>query len=180
MVVMFSTNSFVQANESPSHASSKFHKLDSTELNKVRLKSEFKLLVPGNIPDNWTVELKVPYPFDSTRTIQNVRLHYFDKDENYMFGIEQHKAIGYKLIKKHTYIDVRNNTSETKDVEEDFKFDTSGDIIKFNGLEARFTPWGKSSTPGGSLRWIQEGTYIEIVSSEMSKKKMIKIAKSMK
>ncbi|MEK8133158.1 DUF4367 domain-containing protein [Paenibacillus filicis] len=97
-----------------------------------------------------------------------------------MFGIEQHKAIGYKSKKKHTYIDVRNNTSETKIVEEDFKFDTSGEIIKFNELEARFTPREKNSTPGGFLRWIQEGTYIEIVSSEMSKKKMIKIAKSMK
>ncbi|WP_083778147.1 DUF4367 domain-containing protein [Paenibacillus sp. JDR-2] len=56
----------------------------------------------------------------------------------------------------------------------------SGEIIKFNELEARFTPWGKSSKPGGFIRWIQEGTYIEIVSSEISKKKMIKIAESMK
>ncbi|MFC5406571.1 DUF4367 domain-containing protein [Cohnella soli] len=177
-VVMFSASSLVQANESPSHAS-EYHKLDSTELNEVKHKSAFTLLVPENIPNGWTVELKCPYPLDTTKAIQYVRLHYFDKDENYMFGIEQHKAIGYKSKKEQTSIDVRNNTSETKIVEEDFKFDTSGEIIKYNELEARFTP-GADTTLGGFLRWIQDGTYIEIDSPELSKRKMIKIAKSMK
>jgi len=96
-----------------------------------------------------------------------------------MFGVKQHKATGYKIKKEQIDIDVRNNTSERKIVEEDFKFDTSGEIIKFNGLEARFIPWA-DITLGGFLRWVQDGTYIEIDSPELSKKDMIQIAKSMK
>jgi hypothetical protein len=67
-----------------------------------------------------------------------VRIHYFDKSgSTYMFGIEQHKAIGYKSKRYETIIDVRGKTSVTRVIEENFKFDTSGEIVKLNGIEAR-------------------------------------------
>ncbi|MBW7454033.1 DUF4367 domain-containing protein [Paenibacillus sepulcri] len=174
VVVMCLTSFGVYAQESPLHTS-KYHKLDKATLNKVKQKSAFILLVPENIPNDWTVELKYPYPLDITKPIQSVRLHYFDKKENFMFGIEQHKAMGYK-IKKET-LDIRNNTRTI--VEEDFRFDVSGEIINFGGMEARFTPWANHSI-GGFLRWVQEGTYIEMESLELTKEHMIEVAKSVK
>ncbi|AEI39696.1 DUF4367 domain-containing protein [Paenibacillus mucilaginosus] len=61
----------------------------------------------------------------------------------------------------------------------DSKFDTSGEIIELNRLDARFIPWS-GHTSGGFLRWIQDDTYVELDSGELSKNEMIKIAKSMK
>jgi hypothetical protein len=92
-----------------------------------------------------------------------------------MFGIEQHKAIGYKSKREETYFDVRNNTSTTKVIEENFKFDTSGEIVKLNGIEARFA----YGTQGGCLRWVQDGTYIEMDSFRLSRKQMVILAESM-
>lgn len=178
VLVIFSTCSVVLAREILSHPS-KYNKLDSTTLNKVKQKATFTLLVPNNIPNEWTVELKHPYPLDTNKPIQSVRLHYFDKDENFIFGIEQHKAVGYKVKKEKIDIDVRNNTSTRTVVEEDFKFVESGETIKFSGIEARFTPWANNKL-GGFLRWIQDGTYIEIESIPLSKQKMIDVAKSLK
>jgi hypothetical protein len=129
------------------------------------------------MPNEWTVELKYPYPLDTTKPIQSVRLHYFDKDENYILGIEQHKAVGYKIKKEKIDIDVRNNTTTRTIVEEDFKFNTSGEVIKISGMEARFTSWA-NYTIGGLLRWVQDGTYIEMDSTQLSKKDMIEVAKS--
>ncbi|WP_339287858.1 hypothetical protein [Paenibacillus sp. FSL E2-0201] len=178
VAVMFLTSSVVLAKESPSHTS-KYHKLDSTILNKVKQKATFTLLVPENMPNKWTVELKYPYPLDTNKPIPSVRLHYFDKDENYILGIEQHKAVGYKIKKETIDLDVRNNKSTRIIVEEDFKFNSSGEIIRFSGVEARFTPWA-SNTLGGFLRWVNDGTYIEMDSSRLSKKDMIEVAKSVK
>lgn len=157
---------------------SNYHKLDSTTLDKVKQKSIFTLFVPKSIPTNWTVELKYPYPLDITKPIQNVRLHYFDDTENYMVGIEQHKAIGYKVKKELIEFDVRNKTSTKTIVEEDFKFEAQGEIIKLNGIEARFTPWG-DNTLGGVLRWVQDGTYIEMDSTQLPKMDMIKMVESL-
>ncbi|MEK8127886.1 DUF4367 domain-containing protein [Paenibacillus filicis] len=177
VAVMASTSSLVHAEVSPNQTSN-YHKLDSTTLGKVKQKSKFKLFVPKSIPTKWTVELKYPYPLDITKPIQKVRLHYFDDAENYMVGIEQHKAIGYKVKKEQIEFDVRNKKSTKKIVEEDFKFDTQGEIIKLNGIEARFTPWG-DHTLGGILRWVQDGTYIEMESTQLPKKDMTKIAESL-
>lgn len=178
VAVMFLTSSVVLAREIPSHPS-KYNKLDSTTLNKVKQKSTFTLLVPNNIPNEWTVELKYPYPLDINKPIQSVRLHYFDKNENYIFGIEQHKAVGYKIKKEKIVVDVRNNTSTRTIVEEDFKYVASGEIIKFSGMETSFTPWANIKL-GGFLRWVQNGTYIEMDSTQLSKKEMIDVAKSVK
>jgi hypothetical protein len=148
-------------------------------LDQLKRATDFKLLTPHYSVKSWKLEIKEPYPLDLDRSITKVRLHYFDKSgRTYMFGIEQHKAIGYKSKRFITNIDVRNNTSTTNVIEEDFIFDTSGELVRFNGIEARFKPWA-DGTPGGFLRWVQNGTYNEVDSSHLSKKQMVKIAKSM-
>ncbi len=96
-----------------------------------------------------------------------------------MFGIEEHKAAGYKIKRDETTIDVCNKTSKTRIIVEDFKFNESGEKVNINGIEARFDPWA-DQTPGGFLRWVQDGTYIEIDSGNLSKEKMVELAKSIK
>jgi hypothetical protein len=149
-------------------------------MKQIKNSTDFKLLVPHYSMQSWKLEIKEPYPVDLKRPITKVRLHYFDKSgQSYMFRVEQHKSIGYKSKQERVHIDARNNTSTRIIVEEDFKFDRSGEILTFNEIEARFTPWA-DDTPGGFLRWIQDGTYIEIDSAHLSKKDMILLAKSMK
>ncbi|RCW40859.1 DUF4367 domain-containing protein [Paenibacillus prosopidis] len=149
-------------------------------LDSLKSATDFKLFTPHYSTKSWKLEIKEPYPIDLDRSIVKVRLHYFDKSgQTYMFGVEQHKAKGYKIKRSETTIDVRNKTSTTKVIEEDFKFDTSGENEEINGIEARFQPWG-DGTPGGVLRWVQDGTYIEIDSMHLSQKQMVKLAESMK
>ncbi|MDQ0090437.1 hypothetical protein J2T12_003860 [Paenibacillus anaericanus] len=146
------------------------------ELDQLRSSTDFKLFTPHYSLTSWKLEIKEPYPLDTDRLITKVRLHYFDKSgSKYMFGIEQHKAIGYKSKRSDTIIDVRSKTSTTRDIEDHFKFDTSGEIVKLNGIEARFD----YGTQGGCLRWVQDGTYIEMDSFRLSRKQMVILAKSM-
>lgn len=152
----------------------------NTGLEQIKNSIDFKLLSPHYSMQSWKLEIKEPYPIVLKRPITKVRLHYFDKSgQTYMFGIEQHKSIGYKRKQERIHINVRNNTSTRIIVQEDFKFDKSGEFLTFDKIEARFTPWA-DDTPGGFLRWIQNGTYIEIDSPQLTKKDMILLAKSMK
>ncbi|MFC3746751.1 hypothetical protein ACFORK_08485 [Paenibacillus sp. GCM10012306] len=145
-------------------------------LDQIKSAADFKLFIPRNSFANWNLEIKEPYPLVTDRLITKVRLHYFDKSgSTYMFGIEQHKAIGYKSKRSETTIDVHSKTSTTRDIEENFRFNTNGEIIKLNGVEARFN----YGTQGRCLRWVQDGTYIEMDSFRLSKKQMIVLAKSM-
>ncbi|MDQ8738675.1 hypothetical protein [Paenibacillus sp. LHD-38] len=145
-------------------------------LDQLKSATDFKLFTPHYSLTSWKLEIKEPYPLDADQLITKVRLHYFDKSGNtYMFGIEQHKAIGYKINRSETTIDVRSKTITTKVKEENFKFDTSGEIVKLNGIEARFD----YGTQGRCLRWVQDGTYIELDSFRLSRKQMVILAKSM-
>jgi hypothetical protein len=162
MVMLGLTGSTAYAKESPAQTS-KYHKLDNSTLNEVKQKATFTLLVPQSIPNDWTVELKYPYPLDTTKPIHSVRLHYFDKDENYMLGIEQYKAGGLK--------------SKSND----------GQLVKLNGYKARFEGWANTGQivnghliRGGYLRWVEEDTYIQIDSQSLNKDEMISIAKSIR
>ncbi|MGO4543146.1 hypothetical protein AB4Z33_31015, partial [Paenibacillus sp. 2TAB19] len=145
MMFIFSTS--VQAEVRPTQAL-KYHKFDATTLDKVKSNASFRLLVPKNIPKEWTVELKYPYQLDATKPIQRIILNYFDKEENFMFGLEQHNAVGYKIKREIINIDARTNKSSRTIVEEEFKFDTSGEKLNMSGVEVRFTPWA-DKTPGG-------------------------------
>jgi hypothetical protein len=167
-------NEAIMASDNPLTTSSQ---VELDELNNV---TDFKLLTPYNSNESYKFEIKEPYPLVPGRSISSVRLHYFDKSgQKYMFGMEEHKAVGYKIKRVETTIDVHNQTSTTKITDEDFKFDVRGEKVNINGIEARFVPWA-NHTPGGYLRWVQDGTYIEIDSGDLSKQIMVELAKSMK
>lgn len=146
-------------------------------LDQLKSAVDFKLFTPHDSLTSWRLEIKEPYPLNNTeRLITKVRLHYFDKSgSTFMFGIEQHKAIGYKSKRSDTTIDVRSKTSTTRVIEENFNFDLNGEIVKFNGVEARLD----YGTQGRCLRWVQDGTYIEMYSFRISRKQMLILAKSM-
>src|ERR1700733_9608271 len=106
------------------------HKMDAAvdEWEQIKRVADFTLYTPHNCKKSWKMEMKEPYPLDLTRPITKVRLHYFDKTgQTYMFGIEEHKAMGYKYKREFTNIDVGNHTMKTQVIEEDFKFNTQGE-----------------------------------------------------
>jgi hypothetical protein len=149
-------------------------------LNKLKNATDFKLLTPNNSIENYKLEIKEPHPLILSRSISKVRLHYFDKSgQTYVFAIEEHKAVGYRIKRVETNVDVRNQTSTSSTIVEDFKFDISGEKININGIEGRFVPWA-NHIPGGYLRWVQDSTYVEIDSGNLSKEIMVELAKSMK
>lgn len=78
------------------------------------------------------VEVKHPYPLDLSKTITMVRLHYFDNHENYVVGIEQHKANNYKITREEIIIDVKNKKEKRTKVEVPFIPSQSGELIIFN------------------------------------------------
>ncbi|WP_232698967.1 DUF4367 domain-containing protein [Brevibacillus daliensis] len=94
-------------------------------------------------------------------------------------GIEQHKAVGYKISREEIIIDVKNNSTRKNVIEEYFKPSENGELITFNGIKARFEAWA-TKDKGGILRWVNNGTYIEMDSSKLSKNQMIRFAESLK
>ncbi|WP_166245313.1 hypothetical protein [Paenibacillus turpanensis] len=151
--------------------------VSSTVLSEIKEKTDFRFMLP--ISNEWKVEVKYPYPLDLSKTISMVRLHYFDSNENYVVGIEQHRVSGYKITREETIIDVKNNEERTAKVEEYFTPIQRGELVYLNGIEARFESWANTNK-GGILRWINDGTYLEMDSSRLTKTEMIDLAKSMK
>lgn len=145
-------------------ADTKYHKTDSKTLAKIKHKATFKMLVPSKIPPKWTLEVKVPYPLDLTKPINDIQLHYFNQDEMFMVAIRQYKATRDTVLEKES-------SSPNYLVEKVFIHNTEG----------RFTPrWRTSGENGGYLSWIQNGTYIQMESFNLTKDGMMKMAELMK
>jgi hypothetical protein len=152
----------------------------NVELDKLKTVADFELLAPSYSVQSYKLEFKEPYPFVLNQSVSKVRLHFFDKSgQTYLFGIEEHKAVGYKVNRVVTNVDVRNRTSTTRTIVEDFKFNEHGEKMNINGIEGRFEPWA-NHIPGGYLRWVQNDTFIEMDSGELTKEEMIALAKSMR
>ncbi|MGW6302337.1 DUF4367 domain-containing protein [Peribacillus butanolivorans] len=137
---------------------------ESITISEIKRKVDFKVVVPQNIPNDWTLEIKT-YPWGEKDKITNFRLHYMDREDKYLLiGIEQSKGSSNKEM---------NINAEQVDI---------------NGHKGFFLEWGNSGeldkkgelVTGGLLRWIQEGTYVEMESSRVSRNKMLEVARSMK
>jgi hypothetical protein len=164
----------------PFYSDTVFAKIDKQTITVLKEQTDFELKIPKKLSFK-ALEIKEPYPLDLSKKINKVRLHYFDSTgDNLLIGITQHKANSYEETME--IIIVRpNNHSETKIKLVEFKPNFErGDKIFINGNEGRFLSWGQSSLPGGILWWIDNNTYIEMDSSNLTKNQMIKIAKSMK
>ncbi|MGE6963873.1 DUF4367 domain-containing protein [Bacillus thuringiensis] len=125
-------------------------------LTEMKGKAEFRVFVPKEFSQNWSLVIKT-YPSKQSDKINKVRLTYVDKTlKNYMMlGIEQSKAHESDITSR-------------------------GVIVQINNYKGRFEAWEGGSQKGGILRWIQNGTYVEMNSSNLTKKEMVQLAKSMK
>lgn len=154
--------------------------LSNVDFDKLKTIADFKLYTPFCSDQSYKLEIKEPYPFAPSLSVPKVRLHFFDESgQTYLFGIEEHKAGGYKVNRVVTNVDVRNGLSTTRTIVEDFKLNERGEKININGIEGRFEPWA-NHIPGGYLRWVQNDTFIEMDSKELIKEEMIALAKSMR
>lgn len=126
---------------------------------------DFKLLVPTKIPKDWVLEIKAGPRTNEKQ--EYFSLNFLDKNDQYlMMSLNQKKA----LFKELDSSQKRHDNTE---------------LVQINNCEGHFEAWvgtrnGVKDISGGYLRWIHKGTYVEMVSSRLSKEEMIKIAKSLK
>jgi hypothetical protein len=139
---------------------------NSITISEIKKHVHFNVLVPKNVPDDWTLEIKT-YPWEEQTNFTSFSLHYMDEnDEKMMVSITQKKS----LMKQ---------TEENK---------PNAKKITINGHLGNLTKWGNDGevdrkgeiVTGGLLQWTQEETYIEIDSSRIPMEKMLEIARSMK
>jgi hypothetical protein len=144
-------------------AESNYPKIDFRTLTKIKNKTTFKMLIPHELPPKWNLEVKFPYPLDISKPINDIRLHYFNQDDEFMVGIQQFKATRNTILEK-----------------ESMSLDYIVEKVFINNHEGRFSPWWKTrGKNGGLLYWIQDGTYIQMDSFSLTKDKMMQLAKSM-
>ncbi|MFS0639162.1 hypothetical protein AB1K84_25140 [Mesobacillus foraminis] len=61
----------------------------SITIPEIKQNVNFNVLVPKNVPNDWTLEIKT-YPWEAKANITSFSLHYMDKnDEKMMVSIEQ-------------------------------------------------------------------------------------------
>ncbi|QFT87645.1 hypothetical protein FIU87_03185 [Bacillus sp. THAF10] len=139
---------------------------DSITVSEVKQKVDFHVLVPEDIPDDWTLEIKT-YPWEADTNFTHFRLHFMDKSDTiFKVGIEQKKSTTHK--EDHLY--------------------ANAEEVAINDHIGLFISWGNTGErddkgeiiTGGLLRWTQDGTFIEMNSTRISKKEMLTIARSMK
>lgn len=139
---------------------------DSPTISEIKDKVHFKVFIPQNVPEDWTLEIKT-YPFGEEDFISKIRLHYMDSSDTYMIvGIEERKAA-------------------TMGIE---KLKPSAEKYDINGTVGYYQPWANSGEKvgkgkiitGGILSWRQDGTLIKMDSSILTKEEMVEIARSMK
>jgi hypothetical protein len=123
---------------------------NSVKIKDLVSKVDFSVLVPDKLPKKSTLEIKT-YPEGA------IRLHYMDKDDNVLIvGIGQRK-----LSKTQSEFSIQD-----------------AEAVNINGNKGYFKPF--DNAPGGILSWQQDGTFVEMDSSTITKQEMIKIANSMK
>ncbi|MEC0203755.1 hypothetical protein P4H39_14020 [Paenibacillus lautus] len=155
---------------------------DDQVLHLLSKDTDFVIYAPQLPKTDWKLDIPVPYPYKpGEKKITLTRFSYFDMSGAiYLLGVEQHKAHGYKFTQSITNIDIKNNTSSTKQKERTFTFDSRGELVIWDDIEARFESWATKEQNGGFLRWIQGDTYIEMSSVVLTKEQMIEVARSMK
>ncbi|SHS66780.1 Outer membrane lipoprotein-sorting protein [Mycobacteroides abscessus subsp. abscessus] len=127
-----------------------------TQLEEIKGKTDFKLIIPTDIPKDWVLEIKEPT--EITENVQLVRLNYLDKTDTYLkVSITESKSNG--------------------------KLDDFGEKLNIEGTQALFqklTPTERyKDVTGGTLMWIQDDTLVSIFSSRLPKSELIKISESM-
>ncbi|WP_231505544.1 DUF4367 domain-containing protein [Bacillus sp. EB01] len=139
---------------------------NSITIPEIKQNVHFNVIVPKNVPDDWTLEIKT-YPWGAKTKFTHFRLHYMDKnDEKMMVSIKQ----------------IKGSMKRTEENNQNAK------SVSINGYSGNQIKWGNDGevdskgeiVTGGILQWTQEGTYIEMYSSRIPMENMLEIARSMK
>ncbi|WP_312474934.1 DUF4367 domain-containing protein [Neobacillus sp.] len=129
---------------------------NSITISEIKKKVDFSVLTPNKIPVDWTLDTKIT-PW--------LMLHYMDStDIKLMVAIHQKK--GFPLSNDDfplaEQVDISGNKGYFQKWVDSGEVDRNGDTIT-----------------GGLLNWVQDGTFIEMNSSRLSKEEMLEIARSM-
>jgi len=124
---------------------------------EIKKEVDFTVLTPKKISNDWTLD---------TKTSPWLMLHYMDsKDTKLMVAIDLRR--GFPLDDEDfpdcQKVDLNGNKGYFSEWADSGKVDKNGEIIT-----------------GGLLNWVQDGTYVEMNSSRLSKEQMLEIARSMK
>jgi hypothetical protein len=149
--------------------------IEDAKAYEIEKAANFRVLFPPNVSNKWNLEVKSPYPLDTTITIEKVRFHYFDENDKYVIGIEEAKADN--LTKEEIIINAK--TKKEQRLVKKYEPKCIRENIDINGYKGCFEAWANRPN-GGLLWWIQDGTYIEMDSHSLTKTEMFKIAESMK
>ena len=137
---------------------------NSITIREIKQHVDFNVLMPKNVPDDWTLEIKT-YPWKAKTNFTSFRLHYMDKnDEKMKISIEQTK-------------DAEKQTEENNPYAK---------TVIINGHVGKLIKWGNDGEvdykgeilTGGVLQWTQDGTIIELFSLTIPIEKMLEIARS--
>lgn len=129
---------------------------NSKTISEIKNSVDFNILSPKKIPDDWTLD---------TKTSPWIMLHFMNSNDTKLI-VAIHQRIGFSLS------------------DDDYPYAHHVDI---NGNKGYFQEWANSGEvykngaiiTGGKLNWVQNGTFIEMSSSILTKEKMIEIARSM-
>lgn len=137
---------------------------NSITVPEIKKKVDFTVFTPKKIPSDWTLDTKT-YPWGVKENFTHISLHYMDsKDTKLMVAIHQEK--GFPLTNE------KSPYSQPVDI---------------NGIKGYFQEWDDNgevnkngdTITGGLLKWVQDGTYVEMMSSRIQMEKMLKIARSL-
>ncbi len=129
---------------------------NSETILEIKKKVDFTILTPRKIPDDWTLD---------TKTTPWIMLHYMDsKDSKLMVAIDLRRGfpISDEDFPHSQQVDINGNKGYFQEWIDSGEVDKNGDTIT-----------------GGLLNWVQDGTFLEMNSSRLTKEKMLEIARSM-
>ena len=129
---------------------------NSKTIFEIQKEVDFTVLTPKRIPSDWTLD---------TKTTPWLMLHYMDnKDTKLMVSIHLSKGsrVPYDGFPHSQQVDINGNIGYFQEWGNSGEVDENGDTIT-----------------GGLLNWSQDGTYVEMNSSRLSKEAILEIARSM-
>ncbi|MCR2823620.1 DUF4367 domain-containing protein [Lederbergia panacisoli] len=129
---------------------------NSKTISEIKKEVDFTVLTPKRIPDDWTLD---------TKTSPWLMLHYMDSNDTKLM-VAIHLRKGFPLSDEdfpyRQKVDINGNKGYFQEWEDNGEVDENGNIIT-----------------GGLLNWVQNGTYVQMNSSILTKAQMIDIARSM-
>lgn len=136
----------------------------------------FDLYIPKLKISATHYEIKSPENLASNT--DNILINYFDKDNNYVYGVRQMK--NNSIIEKEIItLDVRNGSEKSKKILHKVELEPYGEKVDINGKTGWYVSYKGDLPTGGYLTWIQGDTYMEIDASDLDKSSLIEIAESM-